>query len=386
MDALDPDAFARALLGWYAAHLRDLPWRNHHDPYAVLVSEVMLQQTRVATVIPYFERWMAAFPTAASLAAAHEEDVLRLWQGLGYYRRCRNLHLAAKAIVERHDGQLPADLDALRALPGVGPYTAGAVASIAFGLQTPIVDGNVVRVLSRVARIEGPPSRAATQRAIWALAGRLVPAAAPGDFNQALMELGATLCSPRSPACSRCPVADSCAGFRHGDATQFPAREAESTVPTLPFTALVASRPDGTVMVQQRPKTGLLASLWEPPLRPAAAPLEAKERVEAAVALWASAIGGTATSLRRCGTVTHIFSHRRFEVDVWSVAVASPEGSASIDDRLTSPPSVEPSYVDARWASIVDESAPPLSRLATRVLAAAGLQPRARGRTPNSSA
>ncbi len=208
--------FRRALLAWYGRHRRDLPWRlDPPNAYATLVSEFMLQQTQVATVIPYFDRFMRRFPTVQSLARARIDSVLPYWAGLGYYRRCHHLHAAAKAIVREHGGRVPQDVEVLRSLPGVGAYTAGAVASIAFGVRAPAVDGNVRRVLARVIGATHFDTSGAqggsTQQRLVALAERLVPAKRPGDFNQALMELGATVCSPRTPQCGSCPVRRLCA-------------------------------------------------------------------------------------------------------------------------------------------------------------------------------
>jgi A/G-specific adenine glycosylase len=205
------------LLRWYRRRRRALPWRSTTDPYAIWVSEVMLQQTQVTTVIPYYLRFLERFPDPATLAAAREEEVLAAWSGLGYYRRARALHAGARAVVANHDALLPRDPAALRELPGIGRYTAGAIASIAFGFAEPILDGNVRRVLSRLFAVDGRElSRSAEDRRLWELAGRLVRGNAPGDLNQALMELGALICSPREPDCEACPVAGECRGRRSG--------------------------------------------------------------------------------------------------------------------------------------------------------------------------
>lgn len=201
------------LLAWYRANRRDLPWRGSDDPYAIWVSEIMLQQTQVATVIPYFERFIERFPDVRRLAAAELDDVLAAWSGLGYYRRARSLHAGALAVVERHDGRIPDSLEALLALPGVGRYTAGAIASIAFDRPAPILDGNVRRVLSRLFAIDASTlSRSEEERKLWSLAERFADGPAPGDVNQALMELGALICTPSAPACGDCPWSRSCAG------------------------------------------------------------------------------------------------------------------------------------------------------------------------------
>ncbi len=206
----------RRLLAWYESHARDLPWRRASDPYAVWVSEVMLQQTRVSVVIGYFERWMKLFPSVVHLARASEDDVLHAWQGLGYYSRARRLREGARFVCDNYGGQLPADVERLLEIPGVGPYSAGAIASIAHGTRAPIVDGNVVRVLCRLFGLRGDPAKAALGKTLWRLAGELVPEERPADFNQALMELGATVCTPRRAQCFGCPLAKSCVALREG--------------------------------------------------------------------------------------------------------------------------------------------------------------------------
>ena len=200
------------LLRWYDRSARDLPWRRTRDPYAVWVSEIMLQQTRVETVIPYYERFLARFPSARVLAEADEDAVLSHWSGLGYYRRARLLHSGVQEVVARYGGEVPEDADARRRLPGVGRYTAGAIGSIAFDKAEPVVDGNVTRVLARLFRIDTPVGSATTTKRLWREAAELVPEQRPGDFNQALMELGATLCTPKKPLCDACPVGDATDG------------------------------------------------------------------------------------------------------------------------------------------------------------------------------
>ena len=220
-----PQSLRRPLVAWFRKAARDLPWRRTRDPYAILVSEIMLQQTQVATVIPYYERWLSRFPSYAALAAADESDVLSVWQGLGYYSRARNLHRAAKQVVADHGGAMPRDAALIRALPGVGRYTAGAVASFAFDLPEPIVDANVARVLARLVALDPPVDSTAGQRALWAAAAALVPEKDARTFNAALMELGALLCTPRTPRCGECPVRGHCAAFTHGTAESFPRKK-----------------------------------------------------------------------------------------------------------------------------------------------------------------
>ena len=216
----------RPLLAWYDAEKRAMPWRLSTDPYRVWVSEIMLQQTTVSTVIPYYGRFLKRFPDVAALAGADEDEVLRLWAGLGYYSRARNLHRAAQAVVSEHGGRLPGTLAGLRSLPGVGRYTAAAVASIAFGLPAELVDGNVIRVYARLFALRGDPKSPALQAKVWALAAEHLDHRRPGDWNQALMELGATVCSPVGPECGRCPLAEDCLARRRGlqDSIPLPAR------------------------------------------------------------------------------------------------------------------------------------------------------------------
>lgn len=214
------------LIRWYEKHGRDLPWRRTRDPYAIMVSEIMLQQTQVATVIPFFERWMKRFPDIVSLARAEESDVLSLWQGLGYYSRARNLHRASRHAMKIYKGKIPADPEAIRALPGVGRYTAGAIASFAFDLPEPLVDANVARVLSRLLDLETPVDSTAGIRTLWETATSLVPKKGARLFNNALMELGATLCTPRAPRCVDCPVRKNCLAYERGTVAERPVKKA----------------------------------------------------------------------------------------------------------------------------------------------------------------
>src|SRR5690606_30073469 len=254
-----------ALLEWYRAHRRELPWRRDADPYAVWVSEMMLQQTQVATVIPFFERWLKLFPNVNALAEADEAEVLHAWQGLGYYSRARNLLKGARAVVDRHHGEVPSDVEALRALPGVGPYTAGAIASIAHGQAAPIVDGNVIRVLSRVYALAGNPTRAEPKRKLWALAEALVPADSPGDFNQALMELGATRCTPRKPACVSCPIAEACLARAQGRVEEYPEAPARPKVTQVAMLAAVLWRGRRVLVGKLRTEAPRWAGMWQFP-------------------------------------------------------------------------------------------------------------------------
>ncbi len=260
-----PSTVANRLLNWLAEARRDLPWRRRRDPYAVWISEIMLQQTQVATVIPYFERWLARFPDVQALAAAPLADVLKAWEGLGYYARARNLHRAAQVIVGQHGGQLPAERKALLALPGIGDYTAGAILSLAFGQAEPVLDGNVRRVLSRVYDIAEDVAAPDTVRRLWKLAAELVAAAPPGragDLNEGLMELGALTCTPQAPACPACPLADLCLARARGTVAERPAKTARPRVPHYDAVAAVIRDAAGRYLLIQRPADGLLGGLW----------------------------------------------------------------------------------------------------------------------------
>ena len=253
-------AAQESLLAWFAQHARDLPWRHNRTPYRVWVAEVMLQQTQVEKVRDYYERFMVRFPTVTVLAEAPLEDVLKLWEGLGYYSRARALHRAAQEVVAEHNSDLPADVDALRRLPGIGPYTAGAIASIAFGIPAPAVDGNVRRVMARV--LAWPtPGAADLEAAVRAW----LPADTPGAFTEALMELGATLCRPKSPQCLLCPWRDLCSACALGQPEAFPLPKPRKPIPHYDVVAAVTRRDDGRILVARRRQEDMLGGLWEFP-------------------------------------------------------------------------------------------------------------------------
>ena len=256
--------FRSALIRWYARHARDLPWRRTRDPYRVWISEIMLQQTTVVAVIPYYERFLARFPIVESLAAAREEDVLKLWEGLGYYSRARNLHAAARQIVAERGGEFPPEVDALRALPGVGRYTAGAIASFAFDRRAPIVEANTLRLYSRLLGYRGDPRSAAGQELLWDFAERILPTRAAGRFNQALMELGATVCTPIDPACEVCPVKSSCRACAHGAQADIPLPKSRPDV-TQVVEACVAVRKGGRYLLRRRGEDERWGGLWDFP-------------------------------------------------------------------------------------------------------------------------
>ncbi len=255
---------ARKLIKWFEANARDLPWRRRRTPYRVWLSEMMLQQTQVDTVIPYFKRFVARFPTVLALADAPLDEVLKLWEGLGYYARARNLHRAAQVVSHELGGRFPRTVEGLLRLPGVGRYSAGAIASLAFGVDAPILDGNVARVLCRVYAIERDPREARTRAALWSLAGSLLPKGRAAQFNEALMELGATVCAPRAPKCDVCPIAALCEARRQGIQDRLPIRRAPKVTPHYDVTAAVI-RKNGRVLIAQRPPEGMLGGLWEFP-------------------------------------------------------------------------------------------------------------------------
>ncbi|MEX2185480.1 MAG: A/G-specific adenine glycosylase [Pirellulales bacterium] len=258
-------SLSRRLLAWYRRWARPLPWRADRDPYRVWVSEIMLQQTQVATVEAYFRRFMTAFPTVRDLAAAEESDVLRLWEGLGYYRRARQLHLAAQRIVADHDGRFPDDANAVRSLPGIGRYTAGAILSIAFDQREPILEANTVRLLSRLIALRKNPHDAAGQKLLWQVAAAILPRTSPGEFNQALMELGSQICSPREPACDVCPLRTLCPTFATGLQAEIPAPKTKPRIESVRQAAVVVRRADRRVLLVQHGEGQRWAGLWDFP-------------------------------------------------------------------------------------------------------------------------
>ena len=306
---LPPDELAllrERLLAWYDVHRRDLPWRARPgeapDPYRVWLSEVMLQQTRVETVKPYFHRWLERFPTLHSLADAPLDDVLKAWEGLGYYSRARNFHRAVREVAELHAGRVPDEPAAFRALPGVGRYTAGAVMSIAFGREEALVDGNVRRVFARWTDDPAP-----ADPALWSLAQTLAPGARPGDVNQAVMELGATVCVPRNPLCGECPVREHCRAFRHGTQAERPAPKKAKATPH-EDTAVAVVEHEGRTLLVRRPVDARLGGMW-------AFPAAIRRRGESvAAAAERAVLEGLELEVRAgapIGTVKHAFTHVR---------------------------------------------------------------------------
>lgn len=355
---LDIGRVRTSLLAWFRRGHRDLPWRRTRDPYAIWISEIMLQQTRVDTVKAYFHRFMTELPTVQALAAAPEDQVLTLWSGLGYYSRARNLHAAAGEIVTRYGGRFPREAEAVRALPGIGPYTAGAILSIAFAQRAPILDGNVIRVLARLRALTERPDSAAGKRLYWSLAEALVPPARaapdsggsgdsgegeaasgpqndPGDFNQALMELGATVCLPQRPVCLVCPLAELCQARLTGDPEAYPPKKEAKAVPVVEMAALVV-RARGRVLLCRRPSLGLWGGLWEPPTleRPPEEPIEATLRRLVTERLGAELPIARAVPL---APFVHVLSHRELRFQPFLLELepeAAPSPSPTSDGVL----------------------------------------------------
>jgi A/G-specific adenine glycosylase len=308
------DTLHRALLGWYDEHKRDLPWRRTRDPWAIWVSEIMLQQTRVDTVMPYYERFLTRFPTPLALAEAAEDEVLAQWSGLGYYRRARLLHAGARAVVDR--ASLPSTWEELLQVPGIGRYTAGAVASIAYGETVGLVDGNVARVFARLFGID-EDMRGVGMKKAETLADEIVSKERPGDWNQALMELGATVCTPRAPACDRCPLSSECVALRTKRVDELPKLSAKAPPKSKRLHVLVMTLPDSKIVLGRRSGSGLFGGLWEP---------LSVEGSRVAMTKLTRALGVEKVTL--AGKVKHILSHQRLEVSVYAARVSrAPEAT-----------------------------------------------------------
>ena len=319
--AAPPTPIALPLLAWHARHGRhDLPWQRDRTPYRVWVSEVMLQQTQVATVIAYYQRFMQRFPDVARLAAAPLDEVLHLWSGLGYYSRARNLHRAAQRIVAEHGGELPAELAALQALPGLGRSTAAAVLALARGARHAILDGNVKRVLARVFAVEGAPNARAVEQRLWALAEQETPASDVANYTQAIMDLGATLCTRRNPACERCPLGGVCAAQAQGRQQELPTPRKRAARGSKRVVLLAALRVDGSVLLVRRPPSGIWGGLWSLP----------EFATEQDARAWAEArLGGGERlewSAAPLAPITHAFTHFDLEMSALPVRCAGAPG------------------------------------------------------------
>ena len=339
----------RDLLAWFAREARDLAWRRTQDPYAVWISEAMLQQTRVEVVEPFFARFLARFPSVEALARAPEDDVVAAWSGLGHYRRARAQRAAAAALVVRHGGRFPDTPAEARALPGVGPYTAGAVLSIAYGVRAPVFDGNVARVFARWFALEQPLGSPALARELWSRAEALLPPAGaaaaegPGAWNQAVMELGALVCLPRAPRCDVCPVARHCAARAAGRELELPRRAARRAPVDVRLEVALVAR-GASILLERRPAEGRMAGMWELPTREVPGPLGRL------AGLWPAEFRPELRELHACGEVAHTITHHRIRARVRAAELAAP-----------APPGTA-------WAGVAEAGELALSGMARKIL------------------
>lgn len=345
----------QSLLAWYRGHGRDLPWRHTKDPYRIWLSEIMLQQTQVNTVIPYYRRFLERFPDCRALAEAPLDAVLKAWENLGYYSRARALHKAAGCVCRMYGGRIPDDREALMGLPGIGPYTAGAILSIAFAQPVPAVDGNVGRILCRIACIRQPPAQREAREIIGALAAALVPPEAPGAFNQALMDLGAAICTPRRPACGSCPVEAHCLARRAGIAADLPASAKTARPPVRKMSVGVVSSGESALLMVKRPGKGLLGGLWRFPGGEAA---PGESGWEALGRCMRAELGLAVPDADFVGEISHAYTHFRLKVGlfrwIWSPSHGSPADG-----------------VEWRWVAWDALATLPVSKLERKILAAA---------------
>ena len=340
--------FVPNLLDWYDKNARDLPWRFEQSPYRTWVSEIMLQQTQVDTVIPYFERWMAQFPDLQALASADEQSVLAIWEGLGYYSRARNLHRAAKIVVNEMDGQMPQTPEGLEKLPGIGPYTAAAIASIAFEQDVAAVDGNIRRVLARLFDLREPARSPQGERKLLEMAEANLPAGHAGAYNQAMMDLGAMICTPKTPDCPNCPVAAHCRARSLGVQEERPVKMARKKVPHLTVTAAVICR-DGQVLLAKRPSWGLLGGMWEFPggtLEDQDADLEACLRREIGEEL-----GVEICIYAPFGEYRHAYTHYKITLHAFLTALSDGQIPQNLESQ------------EIRWVDVLDLAAYPMGKV-----------------------
>lgn len=343
--------FVDRLLAWYDVHKRDLPWRRSKDPYRIWVSEIMLQQTRVETVIPYYNRFMERFPTSEALAEAPEDEVLKMWEGLGYYSRVRNLQAAVREVQTVYGGRVPDTLEEISSLKGVGPYTAGAVLSIAYDKREPAVDGNVLRVLSRYFLLRDDIAKPSTRTGMERMLRGMIPERA-GDFNQAIMELGATVCTPKSPHCLTCPVMEQCEGRLAGEEESLPIKTKAKAPRPERRVAVILRASDGRVLVRRRPANGLLAGMWEFPH----ALVDAGESPDRALAALVDMLHGQGIGPRfepngPLGAMEHTFSHIQWNLDVYAAYLNDvPKDDADSEYRW-----IVPAERDAySWPNVFD--------------------------------
>lgn len=343
MNPLQGEIFARMLVNWQKQHGRQtLPWQHTGDAYKVWLSEVMLQQTQVATVLAYYARFLQAYPTVFDLAAAPEQDVMQLWAGLGYYTRARNLHACAKQVVARFGGQFPRTVLELESLPGIGQSTAGAIASLAYGVQAPILDGNVKRVFCRYYGIEGYPETTAIKKSLWGIADANVPKERPGVYNQALMDLGATCCMPRNPVCSACPLMHTCVALRKGMVGLLPTPKPKKARPELYFVSLLVEDPHGAVLLEPQTDKGVWQGLWTLPFAACSSQADLVDLTRIATA-WVEQYGLHALrteieqqlpGLREQPWLVHELTHRKMLFKVLHVKVpGARQGCYAVGDK-----------------------------------------------------
>ncbi|GAB4074408.1 A/G-specific adenine glycosylase [Barrientosiimonas marina] len=315
----DVNGFQKDLIDWYQTNKRDLPWRQTQDPYKIWVSEIMLQQTQVDTVIPYFEHFIAKYPTVYDLAHADQQDVLKMWEGLGYYSRARNLQSAVREVVNSYDGNVPDDPKALGSLKGVGPYTKGAILSIAYDQPQPAVDGNVMRVLARVLNADDDIAQPNVKKQFEHIVRAMIASDDPSSFNQGIMELGALICTPKEPMCLFCPVQAYCRGFQAGNEQQLPVKSKAKKQKEVHYTVLLIRNADGKYLIEKRPDNGLLANMWQFPMVPV------DEIGKDHMAAWFELEYGVPVTLGAVqGQLKHVFSHI-----IWQLAIIAAETTAS---------------------------------------------------------
>ncbi|WP_313551334.1 A/G-specific adenine glycosylase [Pseudomonas sp.] len=322
---MNPERFSSAVLNWYDIHGRkDLPWQQNITPYRVWVSEIMLQQTQVSTVLGYFDRFMQALPDVQALAAASEDEVLHLWTGLGYYSRARNLHKTAKIVVTEHNGEFPRSVEALVDLPGIGRSTAGAIASLSMNIRAPILDGNVKRVLARYSAQSGYPGEPAVARALWDVAERYTPHIRVGNYTQAMMDLGATLCTRSKPTCLLCPLKEGCQAHRLGRETDFPEPKPRKTLPQKRTLMPLIINDDNAILLHRRPSSGLWGGLWSPPELDTVDQLGTLTERHSLIMEQRQALPD----------LTHTFSHFQLNIEPWLIHVDSRNQSMTEPDWL----------------------------------------------------
>lgn len=319
---MSSDNFSRRLLHWFRKHGRhDLPWQQDITPYRAWISEIMLQQTQVTTVIPYFEKFIARFPDCQTLASAQLDEVLHYWAGLGYYARARNLHRAARIIMDEHDGIFPSDINQLLALPGIGRSTAGAILSLAYGQRYAILDGNVKRVLARYHAVTGWPGSSLVEQELWRFAEQYTPVKNAGHYTQAIMDLGATICTRRNPRCDICPVNEDCCAFQQSRQHEFPQAKARKTIPVRKTVFAILENHHGQILLEHRPPAGIWGGLWSFPECPAGDDITAWARQQ---------LGYSIKKLEYKSSMRHTFSH--FRLDITPVHAVVDDQSKHIHD------------------------------------------------------